>query len=170
MIVLVPFVAGMLNPETTRLLKAHVPAGVPVEWRELDPDQPCAYSRLLMEAWAWPGDLLIIEHDIGIHPGVVEALAECRQPWCGFPYPIGEQSLVCLGCTRFTAHLKATLPGLMAQAAAVGTEQDGGGVPAGVWQRMDVRIGALLEAQGHNRHPHLPAVQHFHEYPKPLGG
>ena len=168
MIVLVPFVK--LDPETERLIQEHVPPSAEIRWSELEADQPCAYSRILVEAWGWPGDLMIIEQDIGIRPGVVEALTECRQPWCGFPYAIGEQLLVCLGCTRFTAHLKASLPNLMAEAAAVGSEQDGGGVPAGVWQRMDVRIGALLEAHGHNRHPHLPAVQHFHEYPKPLGG
>jgi hypothetical protein len=118
-----------------------------------------------VEAWEWPGDLVIIEHDIGIHAGVIEGFRECRQPWCGHPYAIGEQLLVCLGCTRFTAQLKATLPDLMAQAAAVGDAQDGGIMAAGSWQRMDVRIGALLEAHGHNRHPHQPPVQHFHTYP-----
>ena len=163
-IVLVPFTAEKLHPETTRLLAEHVPADVEVVWRELDPADLTAYARLLVEAWSWDGDLILVEHDIGLHAGVIEALTECRQPWCGFPYPIGEQLLVCLGCTRFTAHLKATLPDLMAQAAAVGSEQDGGGVPAGDWRRMDVRVGALLEAHGHWRHPHQPAVQHFHDY------
>src|SRR5674476_999633 len=162
MIVLAPFTAEKINPETTRLIGEHVPSDVEVRWREIDPDDPTAYSRLLVEAWEWPGDLLIIEHDIGIHAGVIEALTQCRQPWCGFPYPIGEQLLICLGCTRFTAHLKVTLPNLMEQAAAVGDKEDGGCVPAGMWQRMDVRVGALLEAHGHNRHPHLPAVQHYH--------
>lgn len=170
MIVLVPFVAGMLNTETTRLIAEHVPPDVEIRRIEIPADQPCGYSRILTEAWAWPGDLMIIEQDIGVHAGVIEALTECRQPWCGFPYTIGETLLVCLGCTRFSAHLKATLPNLMAEAAAVGSEHDGGGVPAGVWQRMDVRIGALLESHGHNRHEHLPAVDHFHFYPKPLRG
>jgi hypothetical protein len=162
-IVLVPYTAEKLHLDTVRRISEHVPDGVDVAWRELDPNDPTAYARLLVEAWAWDGDLLIVEHDIGIHAGVIEALTECRQPWCGFPYPIGAQLLVCLGCTRFTAHLKATLPDLMAQAAAV--DQDGGLMPAGDWRRMDVRIGALLEAHGHNRHPHLPAVEHFHQYP-----
>lgn len=163
--ILVPFTASGLDPQTTAALTKHVPAGVDVVWRELDPTDDTAYARLLVEAWAWPGDLIIVEHDIGIGPGVIEGFDACRQPWCGHPYSIGEQSLVCLGCTRFTAHLKATLPSLMAQAAATGSEQDGGLVPAGDWRRMDVRIAALLEAHGHWRHPHLPAVQHFHQYP-----
>ena len=163
--ILVPFTASGLDPRTTAALTEHVPAGVDVVWRELDPTDDTAYARLLVEAWAWPGDLIIVEHDIGIGPGVIEGFDACRQPWCGHPYSIGEQSLVCLGCTRFTAHLKATLPSLMAQAAATGSEQDGGLVPAGDWRRMDVRIAALLEAHGHWRHPHLPAVQHFHQDP-----
>jgi hypothetical protein len=158
----------MLHPDTTRLIKAHVPAGVPVVWRVLDAGAPTAYSRLLVEAWEWPGDLVIVEQDIGLHAGVIEGFQACSQPWCGHPYSIGEQSLVCLGCTRFTASLKAALPSLMAEAAAVGSEQDGGGVPAGVWQRMDVRIGAILERHGHQRHPHQPAAIHFHEYALPL--
>ena len=164
MIVLVPYTAEKLNPETTRLITEHVPAGTEIVWREIDPTDNTAYARLLVEAWSWPGDLIIVEHDIGIVPGVIEGFDACRQPWCGHPYPIGEQSLVCLGCTRFTAHLKATLPGLMAQAAGTGHEQDGGLVPAGDWRRMDVRIAAILEAHGHWRHPHQPAVQHFHDY------
>ena len=165
MIVLVPYVASMLHPDTTRLLEEHVPAGVEVVWREIDPDDRTAYSRLLVEAWTWPFDLVVIEHDIGITAGVIEGFRECRQPWCGHPYPIGAQLLVALGCTRFTAGLKTALPNLMAEAAQVGDAQDGGLLPAGVWQRLDVRIGSLLEAHGHHRHQHHPPVQHFHHYP-----
>ena len=161
--VLVPYTAEKLHPDTLRLIDEHVPAGVDVVWHELDPGDPTAYARLLVEAWTWDGDLVVVEHDIGIHAGVIDGFTWCRQPWCGHPYAIGDQLLVCLGCTRFTAHLKASLPDLMARAAAV--EQDGGLVPAGDWRRMDVRIAALLEAHGHWRHPHEPEVQHFHQYP-----
>jgi hypothetical protein len=167
LIVLVPFVAGMLDPRTTDLIGEHVPAGVEVRWRELSADQPTGYSRLLTEAWGWPGALVVVEQDIGLVPGVIEGFQDCTQPWCGHPYQIGQSTQVCLGCTRFTAGLKAALPGLMSEAAAVGSEQDGGGVPAGVWQRLDVRIGALLERAGHQRHPHQPEAIHFHEYPMP---
>lgn len=165
MIVLVPFVASILHPDTVRSLAQHVPPGVEVRWRQIDPDDRTAYARLLVEAWAWPFDLVIVEHDIGIHAGVIEGFQDCRQPWCGHPYQIGQQQLVALGCTRFTAHLKNALPSLMADAAQVGDDQDGGLLPAGVWQRLDVRVAALLEARGHTRHPHHPAVDHFHQYP-----
>jgi len=164
-VLLVPYTAAKIHPQTVTTVQAYTPAGVDVIWRELDPDQPTAYARLLIEAWAWPGDLTIVEHDIGLRPYVIETLAACTQPWCGFPYPIGRQLLVCLGCTRFTAGLKHALPDLMERAGAIGSEQDGGGVPAGDWRRLDVRVGALLEQLGHVRHAHWPAVEHFHQYP-----
>ncbi len=165
--ILAPYTAEKLHPETKRLLdKQAASRGEKVEWRRLNPNDTTAYARLLVEAWAWDGDLVIVEHDIGIHAGVLAGFDACRQPWCGHPYAIGAQMLVCLGCTRFTAQLKASLPNLMAEAAAIGSEQDGGGVAAGDWRRMDVRIGACLERLGHNRHQHDPAVEHFHHYPE----
>ena len=161
MTVLVPYTATGLRMDTVTAVSRHVPAGIDVVWRELDPADPTAYARLLVEAWATPGDLVVVEHDVVIGPGVIEGFTACGEPWCGHPYAIGEQLLVCLGCTRFTAGLKAAMPDLMAAAAAVDT----GGLPAGDWRRLDVRIGDLLEAHGHNRHPHDPPVTHLHEYP-----
>jgi hypothetical protein len=162
-VILAPYTLAKRSPRALRALTEHIPAGQTVEWREIDPGDDRAYSRILVEAWAEPGDLVIVEHDVGIRAGVIEELQACRQPWCGFPYPIGEQLIVCLGCTKFSAHLKASLPGLMADAAGIG-EEDGGGVPAGHWCRMDIRIAACLERLGHNRHRHEPAVDHFHTY------
>lgn len=161
MIVLVPYTATRLRLDTVHAVSRHVPAGVEIVWRELDPADPTAYARALVEAWAWPGDLVVVEHDIVIGPGVIEGFTACDRPWCGHPYSIGAQSLVCLGCTRFTAELKAAYPGLMVAAAAVDT----GGLPAGDWRRLDVRVADLLEAHGHTRHAHQPAVTHLHEYP-----
>lgn len=160
--ILAPYTDAKQNPEAKALLEKHAPGEI--TWARIDPADDTAYARILIDAWAREGDLTIVEHDIGIRAGVIEELAACSQPWCGFPYAIGESLLVCLGCTRFSAHLKAMLPHLMAEAAAVGSEQDGGGVPAGDWRRMDVRIGAALERHGHARHRHEPAVEHFHRY------
>jgi hypothetical protein len=162
-VILAPYTTGKQHPEAKRRLEMYAPG--PVTWVEIDPDQPTQYSRILVDAWQCDGDLTIVEHDVGIRPYALEGLWACTQPWCGYPYPIGEQLLVCLGCTRFTAHLKASLPGLMAEAAAIGSEQDGGGVAAGDWRRMDVRVAACLERLGHQRHAHWPPVDHFHRYP-----
>jgi hypothetical protein len=154
-LVLVPFTR--LHPVTARLLNRYAPGHVRVR---LDPADDTAYWALLAKMWREPGDLLIVEQDVGIRAGVVESLTECREPWCGFPYLIGEQLLVCLGCTRFTAELKAAEPDLL---DVVG-EDATGGLPARVWQRLDVRILDHLRARGYRQHEHGPSVSHFHRY------
>lgn len=154
--VVVPFTR--LHPVTARLLNRHAPGHERVR---LDPGDSEAYWRLLARLWREPGDLLLVEHDVGIRAGVVESLAECREPWCGFPTPIGKQLLICLGCTRFTAALKAAEPGLL---DAVG-EDSGGGLPARIWQRLDVRVADELRRRGYTVHEHSPSVAHYHRYP-----
>jgi hypothetical protein len=144
-------------PATARLLNRHAPGHLRVR---LDPADDHAYWALLANLWREPGDLLIVEQDIGIHAGVVEELTGCREPWCGFPYHIGEQLLVCLGCTRFTAELKAAEPDLLDVVGEDGT----GGLPARVWQRLDVRILDHLRERGYRQHRHEPAVRHYHRY------
>lgn len=156
--ILAPYTTAKQNPTAKALLLEHAPHEI--TWAEIDPADDTGYARILVDAWAAPGDLLIVEHDIGIRAGVIEELLACSQPWCGFEYPIGDQLLVCLGCTRFTAHLKASLPDLMLEAAAVADS----GVPAGDWRRLDVRIAGRLEAFGHRSHAHSPPLEHFHRY------
>lgn len=153
--ILVPYTR--LHPATARLLNAHAPGHFRVR---LDPADDTAYWRLLGWAWRQPGDLLIVEQDIGLRAGVVEALAACREPWCGQPYPIGEQLLVCLGCTRFTAELKAAEPDLL---DAVGGDGSGG-MPARHWRYLDVKILDHLRRRGYTQHRHEPPLRHYHRY------
>lgn len=153
--ILVPFTR--LHPATARLLNRHAPGHVRAR---IDPADVTAYWRLLADEWRRPGDLLIVEQDIGITADVVPGLTACREPWCGHPYPIGEQLLVCLGCTRFTAELKAAEPDLL---DAVGRD-DTAGLPARHWQRLDVRILDHLRNRGYTQHVHQPPVRHYHRY------
>lgn len=146
-----------LHPATARLANAYASGHVRAR---IHPDDTGAYWQLLADAWRQPGDLIVIEQDIGIGPGVVRGLSACRQPWCGHPYPIGAQLLVCLGCTRFTAGLKTAEPDLM---DVVGAD-DTGGLPAKHWQRLDVRILDELHRRGYQQHEHLPPVAHYHRY------
>lgn len=146
-----------LHPATARLANRHAPGHRRIR---LDPADDTAYWALLAQAWTEPGDLIVIEHDIGIHAGVIEGLTDCREPWCGHPYPIGQQLLVCLGCTRFTAELKAAEPDLLEAVGRVDT----GGLPARVWQRLDVRILDELRNRGYRQHEHQPPVRHYHRY------
>jgi len=146
-----------LHPATARLADAPAPGHRKVP---LPPDD-AAYWRLLAEHWRQPGDLMVIEHDIGIHAGVVEGFAACREPWCAHPYLIGRQLIPALGCTRFTAQLKAAEPDLLEVVGQDGT----GGLPAKDWRRLDVRILDHLRNRGYTRHEHPEPVKHYHRYP-----
>jgi hypothetical protein len=154
-VILVPYTR--LHPATARLLNTHAEDHRRVR---LDPADPSAYWTLLAATWRQPGDLVIVEQDVGIHADVIPGLAACREPWCGHPYPIGEQLLVCLGCTRFTAELKAAEPDLLDVVGEDGT----GGLPARHWQRLDVRILDELRRRGYAQHRHDPPVAHYHKY------
>lgn len=147
-----------LNPATARLANRHAPGHRKVR---LDPADTSAYWRLLAACWREPGDLTVIEHDIGVHAGVIPGFAGCPEPWCGFPYPLDRGvMLACLGCTRFTAALKAAEPDLL---EVVG-EVTGDGLPAKDWRRLDVRIGDELKRRGYALHVHEPSVKHYHRY------
>jgi hypothetical protein len=147
-----------LHPTTAVLLNRHAPGHVRVP---LDPADLSAYWRVLAKAWTEPGDLMVVEQDIGIHAGVLKGLQGCEQPWCGHPYSIGNLQLVCLGCTRFSAALKDAEPDLFEVVGRDGS----GGLPARDWRRLDVRVADELERRGYKRHAHLPAVAHYHRYP-----
>lgn len=120
-----------------------------------------AYWALLAAVWQEPGDLTVIEHDIGIHAAVIPGFTGCPEPWCGFPYPLDRGVLLaCLGCTRFTAALKAAEPDLL---DVVG-EVTGDGLPARDWRRLDVRTADELKRRGYALHAHSPTVRHYHKY------
>lgn len=148
-----------LHPATARLANRHAPGHVRVR---LDPADREAYWRLLAQAWGEPGDLAVIEHDIGVHAGVIPAFAGCPEPWCGFPYQLarGIGVRACLGCTRFAGRLKAAGPDLLDVVGDV----TGDGLPRRDWRRLDVRIGDELTRRGYALHVHEPQVAHYHRY------
>lgn len=153
--ILVPYTR--LHPATARLLNRHAPGHRRVR---IDPADMSAYWRLLAAVWREPGDLVIVEHDIGISAQVLPGFAACAQPWCGHAYPIDGRTIVCLGCTRFTAALKEAEPDLL---DVVG-EVTGDGLPAKDWRRLDVRILDELRKRGYEQHRHEPNVMHYHRY------
>lgn len=162
--VLLPYTDEKLDPRCVELLQRHVCtvrryAGSFKAVR-LDPRDTSAYFRLVESEWSQPGDLVIVEHDIGIHRHVMPAFLACREPWCGNAYAIGEQMLVCLGCTRFTAELKAAEPDLLNEVGQVGND----GLQARDWRRLDVRLADALHKRGYQHHEHTPPVTHYHEY------
>ena len=147
-----------LHPATARLANRHAKGHIKVR---LDPADMAAYWKLLAAAWLEPGDLTVIEHDIGIHAGVMPGFKACPGPYCGHAYPLDRGvMLACLGCTRFTAALKIAEPDLLEVVGRV----TGDGLPAKDWRRLDVRLGDELRRRGYALHQHEPAVRHYHRY------
>lgn len=147
-----------LHPATARLANRHAPGHRRVR---LDPADMSAYWALLARLWQEPGELIVVEHDIGLHAGVIPGFTACPEPWCGFPYPLDRGvMLACLGCTRFRAELKAAEPDLL----EVTGEVTGDGLPAKDWRRLDVRLGDELKRRGYVMHVHPGPVRHYHRY------
>jgi hypothetical protein len=151
----VPFTR--IDERTRTLLDLHAPGWVGAE---LDPARPDAYQTLLEAEWQRPGDLVVIEHDIGIHAGVMPGFDACPEPWCGHAYNIAGRDLVCLGCTRFKASLKAAVPDLFTRIDALPFD----GLNPRDWRRLDVRLAGVLQCLGYAPHTHTPTVEHYHEY------
>jgi hypothetical protein len=148
-----------LHPETSRLLADHLPDH---HLAPLNPNDPTAYARLLAAEWARPGDLVTVEHDIGVHKDVLPGFTACPHLWCGYAYNIAGRLLACLGCTRFRAELKTAEPDVFAAANRIDTD----GLPAMDWRRLDVRLDGELRARGYTLHVHEPPVAHYHHYPE----
>lgn len=149
-----------LRPATARLLNRHAPGHTRVP---LGPAAD-AYCTLMERLWAQGEGFAIVEHDIGIHPGVLPQFEACPSWWCGFQYDIGRPpnhiTIAALGCTRFRTELLRAEPDLMEMVGKDGS----GGVPARVWQRLDVRMLDHLRLRGYTRCDHTPTVKHYHQY------
>ncbi len=152
--VVVPYTR--LDPRTALLADQHLPGHERIRLAGDDG----AYCRWLAGEWRQPGALAVVEHDVGPHARVLPQFTACPEPWCAFPYPVAGAVQPALGCTRFTAAVKAAEPDLLDVVARV---QDGG-VAAGDWRRLDVRLAAELQARGYRVHVHFPPVRHFHGY------
>jgi hypothetical protein len=109
---------------------------------------PLAYWRALRSLWTGDAGLLVIEHDIEIHAGVLPQLAECGEDWCTFPYlqqpGLNFTCTMALGCTRFSAALQRQVPF----------------PPATRWDALDGAIANTLLAAGITAHVHQPPVTH----------
>lgn len=158
--VIVPVVT--LHPLTEASLRLYAPTAERIDVSQSDR----AYCDLLARLWAEGESVLLVEHDIEIHAGVVEAARRCRHLWCAWPYEGGAwanpgDSLLyeSLGCTKFSAKMMSDEPDLLAVAAAL-TQ----GLPAGDWRRMDVSVAPTLKQRGYTVHSHGPVIHH-HDYP-----
>jgi hypothetical protein len=123
---------------------------------------PYAYSAEIRSRWDGSASLVIIEHDIVIHPGVISGFAACRSPWCAFPYqPYAYSARGMLGCARFTpAAQQAVTP---AQIAAAPGDCPEHGPRTGCWHQIADQVTAALETAGIAVCEHHPLVDHTRE-------
>lgn len=159
MAAIVPFVPGMLEPET--LAWADANGAIPIVLSCVDDTD---YWDLLDSHWQhWSaGDpLIVVEQDVVPADGVVDDMAACPEPWCSSPYQLGTGVWLDegLGCTKFSADLMARHPDLMARVGEI----DDDGLPAKDWRRLDVRIARVLRGLGYAPHTHRRS-KHLHDY------
>jgi len=146
-----------LRPETAAALAR---AGVPYGIVRMDGDD--AYWRLLASLWAAGETFAVVEQDIVIGPGTLQALEACPGGWCAFGYPyLSAQAYYGLGCTKFAAPLLARVPGAMERVAVMYDE----GHPPKHWCRLDAWLTQVLTASGEKRCEHTPPAGHLHRYP-----
>lgn len=133
-----------------------------LRYEEIDTRDDLGYWMLLCKWWAhadWNGtDLMVVEHDIVIHPDVPKQFDECDSDVCVFEYWIGGSYMYGLGCTRFRADLIRRKPDAMNQAGKL----DSLGLPPGHWKRLDGQIWRTIGPPC----VHTPPVRHLHEYPQ----
>lgn len=155
--VLLPYIAGMLKPQTEAWAKQQNG----ILRCQLDPGDDAAYWELLATWWRAPGELIVVEHDMVPRPGVVDRMADCRYSWCISPYYIsgGQLCTTGLGCARFAERTRRRYPALMDR---VGTIEDTW-CPARSWRRLDERVSRVMHDLGYRPHLHGRS-KHLHDY------
>ena len=155
--ILLGYTPKLLQQKTVNACKPYDVEYVDVSGSEFD------YWRAIKARWSGAGDLLIIEQDIVIRPGVVEELLACPESWCAFGFITCDPEYVLyegLGCTRFRKEL-------MRQVSMQEIQETGNKYwphrpgPDCCWCHCDAKIKQTLQENGFNVHRHTPRVQHL---------
>lgn len=144
-----------------------VTAGSPVVWvagrhadfcsAPVDARNPHDYADLLAAAWALPGDLIVIEGDVWPTTDQLDTICTCGHDWCGYTYTGRHHGVgPTLGCTRFSARLRAARPSLAAGALLRVNNRAG----RARWEACDSRLANALRITGHTWTRHTPDVWH----------
>lgn len=156
--VVVPFVAGMLQPATRQAVERQAPHAQ--LWR-LDADDQGAYARLLAAMWSAGRTFLIVEQDVVPPAGSLAAMGSCEHPWCAVPYSVGGGPILgMLGCSKFAGNFTATHPSL----ADVWLRRRFKGQAWCPWRSCDTALAGGMRTAGAAPHMHLPAALHLHRY------
>jgi hypothetical protein len=154
--VVVPFVAGRLQPATWTAVTATRGAA---QFVCLDSGDDGGYGRLVRRLWARGADVIICEQDVAPTLEHFEQLEACPRPWCSFPYHdhmYADGPM--FGLVRFRSALMAEHP-MAADVALEGPPRR----PAEVgWWECDSMLARDLMIRGAVWHRHTPPVQHVH--------
>ncbi len=160
--VVIPFVRGMLRPET-RALGEQVGA----DFQDLTGDD-LGYSKLLARLWSQGRGFLLLEQDVAAPQELLEEMIRCDSEWCAAfawrfsgavrdgesrpQHPLRERETA-LFCHKFgTSLLARTQVAMISRCAGVH------------WRQVDLSILPVLTAHQHDDvpHPHGP-VQHLRQ-------
>jgi hypothetical protein len=154
--ILVPYVDGMIRPETTEAVTRYNATQV---FYPLDPAEDGAYGRVLDQFWDIGGDLLVIEQDmVPTHYQIASILA-CPEPWCTTPYHYGDgRYIASLGFAKFSHDLRQAHP-----AAAILASRDNKGVAYRAhWKSISENLARQLTRWHVPQHQHEGHVTHLH--------
>jgi hypothetical protein len=177
--VVVPFTPDALDERAVAALRAQAvlgpafPHGGSLELIDVS-ETPTSYydalARLWRECAASLDDLLVVEHDVVVAPGTIEALAGCPEPWCACPpsppflRPIrwletadtrNGWTVAALTCNRWRAEFIAEHADLFATIAPIDRH----------WRSLDAYSLGRLPGQVHLHHEHQ--TEHRHTGPQP---
>ena len=154
--VVVPFVEGMLSPETRRVVTL---SGYHYRLCSLDRNDEGAYARLIRHLWRWPCDLVIVEHDVEPTIGQLEEICECGHDWCGFNYDDGlYPDGPMFGCVRFSDRLIRRQCHRADDRLIVGKRKD----QDCPWWQVDTQMAQGLMIAGERWIAHDSRVHHVH--------
>lgn len=147
--------------------------GEGIEPRQVECTENDSYFNLMRDLWAEGETFVCVEHDVLPHPGAIQKLWECPEPWCGHTYYMrGRLGVVAFGCTKFSADLIAATPWIW-DAVAHPIDFDGSMLPLDPmrthWAVLDGIWRDLIDLNLPDLKPHLhdPPVVHMNELHHP---
>ena len=155
-IIYLPYVDGMLRPET--LAVAHA-SEIPYCAWPLPREDRGAYARAFETWWETMQDLVVVEHDMIPPAGMLREMIECPEDWCSANYHVGNgRTTTGLGITRISWRVKARYPGAGYNAARDMRDRS----RYTDWVSLNESVDRHLYRLGLRQHIHFPNPVHLH--------
>lgn len=155
MLVIMPYV-GLPDPQVVEVLDDSGHDFTPIDVGCCDR----GYFNTLSAFWDLGETFTVVEHDIVVHPGALDELADCDCDWCGYPFEYEGAWTLGLGCAKFSAALIERNPDALLRVGVMSDPTH----PKRHWCRLDAWLTSVLMSGDEERHAHTPAVQHLNPY------